>query len=140
MEGKMNTRGLHHVVVVVRDMDTARAHYARVFGEQAVGKVLDAEGYRRCLVPIGAQRLELCQPVDSGGQEAQASSAFRAALQNSGEGVHNVAIEVADVDATWSELESAGLPLIRSALSHSFFVHPRALNGVLVQFLDAGRQ
>lgn len=133
----METRGLHHVVVVVRDMDLARAHYAHVFGEQAVAQVLDAEGYRRCVLPIGAQRLELCQPVGTGDGAGQASSAFRNALDRSGEGVHNIAIEVADVDATWSELEAAGVPLIGSSLSHSFFVHPKALNGALVQFLGS---
>jgi catechol 2,3-dioxygenase-like lactoylglutathione lyase family enzyme len=135
----METRGLHHVVVVVRDMDLARAHYARVFGDQAVAQVLDAEGYRRCIVPIGAQRLELCQPVGPGDGAGQASSAFRNSLDHRGEGLHNLAIEVQDVDATWSELEAAGVPLIGSSLSHSFFVHPRALNGALVQFLGTGQ-
>jgi catechol 2,3-dioxygenase-like lactoylglutathione lyase family enzyme len=136
----MNTRGLHHVVVVVRDMELARAHYARVFGEHAVAQVLEVEGYRRCIVPIGAQRLELCQPVGTGDDSGQASSAFRSSLERNGEGVHNVAIEVEDVDAAWSELEAAGVPLIGSALSHSFFVHPKALNGALVQFLGAERR
>lgn len=136
----MDTRGLHHVVVVVRDMDLARANYARVFGERAVAQVAEAEGYRRCMVPVGAQRIELCQPVDTGDVDGQASSAFLSSLERHGEGVHNLAIEVGRVDAVWSELEAAGVPLIGSTLSHSFFVHPKALNGALVQFLGTERR
>lgn len=136
----MDTRGLHHVVVVVRDMDLARANYARVFGEQAVAQLLEAEGYRRCIVPVGAQRIELCQPVETGDGDRQASSAFRSSLVRHGEGVHNLAVEVEGVDDVWSELEAAGVPLIGSRLSHSFFVHPKALNGALVQFLGTERR
>jgi catechol 2,3-dioxygenase-like lactoylglutathione lyase family enzyme len=137
----MKPNGLDHSVVVVHNIETARAQYACVFGEHAVTKVLEAEGYQYCVIRLGAQRLELCQPVEVHGDgPAQASLAFRATLESRGEGVHNVAVEVADAEAAHAELWAAGVPLIKSSLSRSFFVHPKALNGVLIQFLEAGQQ
>lgn len=134
----MRAKGLDHVVVVVEDMEAARAQYARVFGEDAVAEVLDAPGYQRCIIRLGAQRLELCQPIDAAdGSSPQAARAFRGTLESRGEGLHNFAIEVADVDAAAEELRADGVPLIESSISHSFFVHPKALNGALVQFLEA---
>lgn len=135
----MKANGLDHVVVVVENMDAARAQYARVFGEDAVAEVLEAPGYQRCIIRLGAQRLELCQPVDSDdGSPPQAARAFRGTLESRGEGLHNFAVEIADVDAAAEELKAAGVPLIESSISHSFFVHPKALNGVIVQFLEGG--
>lgn len=135
----MRPIGLDHVVVVVDDMGDARAKYVRVFGEQAVGGVLQAEGYLRCVIRLGAQRLELCQPVDTPEGADQASRAFRTTLSIRGEGIHNFAVEVADVDAVLDELRTAGVPLIESLFSRSFFIHPEAMNGALIQVLEANR-
>jgi catechol 2,3-dioxygenase-like lactoylglutathione lyase family enzyme len=135
----MRPIGLDHVVVVVDDMDDARAKYARVFGEEAVGGVLQAEGYLRCVIRLGTQRIELCQPVDAPEGAEQANRAFRATLSTRGEGIHNFAVEVADVDAVLDELHTAGVPLIKSRFSRSFFIHPEAMNGALIQVLEANR-
>ena len=135
----MKTIGLDHVVVVVDDMDDARTKYVRVFGEEVVGEVLRAEGYLRCEVRLGAQRLELCQPVDAPEGADQANHAFRTTLGTRGEGIHNFAVEVADVDAVLGELRTAGVPLIESRFSRSFFIHPKAMNGALIQVLEAKR-
>jgi catechol 2,3-dioxygenase-like lactoylglutathione lyase family enzyme len=132
--------GLDHVVVVVNDIDEARSRYCSVFGDDAVGEVLEAEGYRRCIVALGGGRLELCQPARVGdGISQQAADAFRATLASRGQGVHNFAVAVDDVPAALEELKDSGVPVIESSFSRSFFVHPKALNGALVQFVEAAR-
>ena len=134
----MDTRGIDHVVVVVRDAETARLGYLRVFGEAAVGPVEEAEAYRRCIVDVGSHRLEICQPLPTDNPaESQASRAFTRTLETRGEGLHSIAVQVPDVVAAAAELGEAEVPILESALSRSFFVHPRALGGLIVQFLEA---
>ena len=136
----MKLNGLDHVVVVVDDIDEARSSYRSVFGEEAVGEVIEAEGYRRCIIALGGGRLELCQPTDTGdGVSPQAAAAFRATLATRGEGLHNVAVAVDDAPSALEQLRESGIPVIESSFSRSFFVHPKALNGVLIQFVEAAR-
>ena len=136
----MDTRGLDHVVVVVRDIDAARLSYEKVFGESAVGPVLEAQAYRRCVVDLGGHRMELCQPLPAEDPaESQASNAFTHTLESRGEGLHSIAVRVPDVRAAAAELKAGDVPVVASSFSKSFFVHPRALSGLIVQFLEADR-
>lgn len=136
----MEIRGLDHVVVVVIDMETARTSYRRVFGDASVGPIVKAQAYLRCLVDLGAQRIELCQPLlTENPAETQATAAFRRTLESRGEGLHSIAVQVEDLEATAEGLDAAGIPVIRSAFSKSFFVHPRFLNGLIVQLMEPDR-
>jgi catechol 2,3-dioxygenase-like lactoylglutathione lyase family enzyme len=133
----MEIRGLDHVVVVVIDIETARTSYRRVFGDGAVGPIIKAQAYLRCLVDLGGQRIELCQPLPAEEPgETQAAAAFGRTLESRGEGLHSIAIQVEDLEAAAEELDAAGIPVIRSAFSKSFFVHPRVLNGLIVQLME----
>ncbi len=127
--------GLHHVAVVVADLDAAVARF-RALGfiggerfsmpEQAVEVVTFRSG---------AGWIELIRPTDPDGPIARF-------LAKRGEGMHHVAYAVPDLEAKLAELESAGVRLIDTAPrtgAHGWriaFVHPDACGGVLTEFVQ----
>ncbi|MCW3040980.1 MAG: hypothetical protein JWM31_2885 [Solirubrobacterales bacterium] len=140
-QARVATLGIDHVVVVVRDLTAAVARYAAVLGPPSGVEGGVDVGYRRALFELGSsgQRIELCQPLDADepGGQSQASRSFRRRLETLGEGVHNVALLVADVPAARAAAERAGTTVIASRHSESFFLHPRDMSGALLQLLAA---
>ena len=80
-----------------------------------------------------SSKLELLEAVD-------ADSAVQKFLDKRGEGLHHLAFEVADADATMNRLRDAGFTLLSDAPQSGaddkriFFVHPKETHGVLVEF------
>ena len=63
-------------------------------------------------------------------------SAVGKAVASRGEGLHTMALEVDDLDATIKDLESNGVQLIGVG-SPQVFIHPKSANGILVQLAPA---
>ena len=74
--------------------------------------------------------IELVAPTNSEG-------AVGRAIESRGEGLHTLAMEVDDLDATVKELESKGVQLIGVG-GPQVFIHPKSANGILVQLTQAG--
>lgn len=61
-------------------------------------------------------------------------------VERKGPGLHHLAFDVDDLDATFARLQEAGVPLLADAPKTGadgkriFFVHPKATHGVLVEF------
>jgi hypothetical protein len=123
----------------VRDINDGVARYTAIFGPPSLVTGGAEVGYHRAVFELGhsGQKVELCQPLDPGepGGDSQASRAFRNRLTKSGEGLHNLAVRVASVADTRERLTAHDLPLITSAHSETFFVHPDAAAGALMQFM-----
>jgi len=139
VERRLDVVAIDHVVVVVRDMADAVARYTRIFGPPVLVTGGAEVGYHRAVFELGrsGQKVELCQPLDPNerGGDSQASRAFRNRLDRSGEGLHNLALRVTSVAETRERLTANDLPLIASAHSDTFFVHPDAAAGALIQFM-----
>jgi methylmalonyl-CoA/ethylmalonyl-CoA epimerase len=127
---------VHHVAVVVRDIDTALGFYRDALG-LPVELVLPipSDGVTIAFLAIGESKVELVQPTD----EATGVARF---LASRGEGFHHVCFEVPDLAATLTELADRGLQLIDSAPRRGAegpvaFIHPSACHGVLVELIEA---
>lgn len=109
---------LHHVCLVVHDIDRAQAYYESLgigpwiayppLADYTDLSVPDRDGfldlrYRVCTV--GPVQLQLCQP----GHDATPQRAF---LDSKGEGVYHLGFEVADADAAEAEGLAAGLSFL----------------------------
>jgi methylmalonyl-CoA/ethylmalonyl-CoA epimerase len=131
---------LHHIGVVVADLDAAISTYTQLgFGEADRFDVPE-QGIRAAFFPLATGAVELIQPTDPEG----AISRF---MSKRGEGFHHVAYEVDDIVASLRQLEADGIELIDATPrtgGHGLliaFIHPRAANGVLtelVQLTDRG--
>jgi catechol 2,3-dioxygenase-like lactoylglutathione lyase family enzyme len=110
-------RKLHHVCVVVRDIDAAQAFYESVgigpwidyppLGEYTDLDVPDPEGFRALKYRyawVGEQQWQLCEP-------GPGDTPQRRFLEERGEGVFHVGFEVPDADT--AERQAAVAPLMR---------------------------
>ena len=129
---------IHHVAYVVADLDAALERLGRSFDlSPAVREVMHEQGVEAVLCGPDGGAVELIRPLDPDGAIARF-------LESRGEGLHHVAFEVGDLDATLAELRGRGAELIderpRPGLGGHLvaFVHPRSANGVLTELVQAG--
>ena len=93
------------------------------------------QGVRVCMLPVGDTHVELLEPLS-------AESAVGRFLSKRGPGIHHIAIEVRDINASLAELKQKGARLIdetprvgaRGCLVA--FVHPSSTNGVLLELVQ----
>ena len=131
---------IHHVAIVVRSIEASLPRYAALFGlePEASPELFATQGVRLCFLPTGpdpAARLELIEPIDP-------ESGVGRFLAARGEGVHHVCLVTDDLPRSLGALARAEAELIDrtprpGAHGDVAFVHPRTLDGVLWELLQA---
>jgi methylmalonyl-CoA/ethylmalonyl-CoA epimerase len=127
---------IHHIAIVVRDIDSALQLYRDKFGLE-VEAVMNME-YDHVVIgflPVGGVKIELVQPTDD-------TTGVARFLDSKGEGFHHICFEVPDIQAALDKLAAMGLTLIDSVARKGgegpvAFVHPKSCNGVLVELIEA---
>ena len=129
-------RELHHVGIVVADLEAALARYAAL-GFSGGERFEVAEQHVVAVVfAAGAGYVELIQPTDPEGPIARF-------LAKRGEGLHHVAYAVDDLAATLDRLAAGGVRLIDAVPrrgTHGWriaFIHPESCAGVLTELVEA---
>lgn len=127
---------VHHVAVIVRDIDDALALWRDLLG-LPVELVLPiaSDGVTIAFLPVGESKIELVMPTDPGTGVARF-------LATKGEGFHHVCLEVPDLAATLTDLAARGAELIdraprRGAEGPVAFLHPRTGRGVMIELIEA---
>lgn len=130
---------LHHVGVLVADLDEALRFYNSFLGVARGAAHESAEhDIRAVLLDIGETHLELFAPLTPDGPIART-------LAKRGPGQHHVAFEVADIDLALEACRAAGIEPIdaapRPGLHQGWrvaFLHPRSCGGVLTELVETG--
>jgi len=124
---------IHHVGVVVRDLEQAYGFWRDVLGlpVHKVATVAD-QGVRAALLTIGGSEIELLEPLSP-------SSGIGKFLAKRGEGLHHICYATEDVAAALEEARAKGVRLIdekpRPGLAGTIcFLHPASTHGVLVEY------
>ncbi|HET6380228.1 MAG TPA: VOC family protein [candidate division Zixibacteria bacterium] len=138
----MSAGAIHHVAVVVRSIEAALPRYRALLGWVPEGEpfAFEPQRVRLCfLAPAGADhatpRIELVEPMDD-------ESGVARFLAVRGEGLHHVCLLTDDLPADLAALAAAEAELIDraprpGAHGQVAFIHPRTLNGVLWELLQA---
>jgi methylmalonyl-CoA epimerase len=127
---------IHHVAVVVRDLDRALAFYRdQLRLPLDVVMPIDTDGVRIGFLPVGESSIELVEPT-------RPDTGVARFLDSRGEGFHHVCLEVDDLAAELDRLAGQGVELIDSAPRRGAegpvaFIHPRSCHGVLVELIEA---
>jgi methylmalonyl-CoA/ethylmalonyl-CoA epimerase len=123
---------VHHVGIVVRDMEQAMRFYRDTLGLH-VHKVetIEEQGVKAALLTLGDSEIELLEPVvpDTG---------VARYLERRGEGLHHVCFQVDDIERDLKLLKAGDIELIdqetRIGLAGRIcFLHPNAMDGTLVE-------
>lgn len=123
----MAFKGVDHLVIRVKDIESSIETWRDKFGlELERTAESEALGIKQAFFPMATGGfIELVSPVDN-------QSAVGRALESRGEGLHTMALEVDDVDATVKHLQENGVQLIGVG-SPQVYIHPKSANGMLVQ-------
>jgi methylmalonyl-CoA/ethylmalonyl-CoA epimerase len=127
---------IDHIGVAVEEIEPALELYRDSFElTLAHREVVEEQGVEAVLLDVGENHVELLAPLG-------ADTPVGRFLAKQGPGLHHVAYQVKDIDATLESLRQAGLQLIdqepRTGIrgSRVAFVHPRATAGVLTEIVE----
>jgi len=126
---------IHHVAVVVEDLDTALAFFSQSLGlPLQERREVPEEGVEIAFLLLDNSELELIQPLDP-------DNSVGRYLARRGEGVHHICLLVPDLDAAVAELEGRGARLAsaicrRADGTRYAFVHPKSAHGVLIELYE----
>ena len=132
----MAALAMHHIGIAVDDLDAAIDRYAALFGGRLEHRErVEDQGVEAASLHVGASRIELLAPL---GPDTPVGKF----LERQGPGLHHVAYQVSDIEATLRALSAAGMRLIdeqpRTGIRNSrvAFVHPRSTGGVLTEIVQ----
>lgn len=127
---------VEHIALAVSDLDAAIAHYTRVWGLVLDHReVVEDQGVEEAMLRIGESYIQLLAPLSP-------ETTVGKFIARRGEGLHHIAYEVDDIEATLESLRANGAQLIdekprRGSRNTSVaFVHPKGNRGVLVELVE----
>ena len=127
---------IEHVAIAVADLEGAIAHYRDVWGlEVSHRERVEDQGVEEAMLPLGDSYLQLLGATGP-------NTTVGKFLERRGQGLHHIAYEVDDLEATLAELKGKGVALIdeRPRLGgrgHMVaFVHPKSNHGLLVELIQ----
>ena len=136
MNGVCTVNHIDHVAIAVKDINAALEFFQTVFdAPPSEVSVMPGHGVKASLIQIGQTRIELLEALDPDNPVGRF-------VQNKGEGLHHLALNVSGLQDKLDFLSARGLQLIdkepREGLSGSVaFVHPRSVFGVLTELVES---
>jgi methylmalonyl-CoA/ethylmalonyl-CoA epimerase len=125
-----------HIGVAVEDLDASLELYERDYGMTLVHRETIAEqGVEAALLDVGENHIELLAAT---GPDTPVGKF----IARKGPGMHHVAYQVDDIEATLAALRQSGLQLIdetpRTGIRNSrvAFLHPKTAGGLLTEIVQ----
>jgi methylmalonyl-CoA/ethylmalonyl-CoA epimerase len=127
---------IDHIGVAVQELESSLELYRESFQMRVAHReVVQEQGVEAVLLDVGENHVELLAPLGP-------DTPVGRFLAKKGPGLHHVAYQVSDIDATLGALKQAGLALIdeqpRIGIrgSRVAFMHPAATVGVLTEIVE----
>jgi len=128
---------INHIGIAVSSIDQALKLYTEVLGLSLKEiEVVEEQRVRTAILPVGESKIELLESIDPEGPLARHIEKF-------GEGIHHLALEVADIEEALSKVAQSGLPLIDEkprqgvAETRIAFLHPKGTGRVLLELVQS---
>jgi methylmalonyl-CoA epimerase len=127
---------INHLGIATKGIEEALKFWSDALGlENVHTEVVEDQKVRVAMLPLGESRLELLEPTSG-------DSPISKFLEKRGGGIHHIAVEVDDIDASLAQLKAKGARLIdespRIGAEECLvaFVHPSSANGVLLELVQ----
>jgi methylmalonyl-CoA/ethylmalonyl-CoA epimerase len=123
---------VHHVGVVVRDIDQAMRFWRDTLGLSLHKlEMIEEQGVKAALLSLGESEVELLEPV-------VADNGVARYLERKGEGLHHICFQSTDVERDLESLKAKGTEMIdqttRVGLAGRIcFLHPNTMDGALIE-------
>ena len=127
---------INHLGIATNGIDDALKFWADALGlENVHTETVEDQKVRVAMLPIGESRVELLEPTSD-------DSPISKFLEKRGGGIHHIAVEVDDIEASLAQLKAQGMRLIDETPRVGAegclvaFVHPAASGGVLLELVQ----
>jgi methylmalonyl-CoA epimerase len=129
---------IDHIGIAVEDLDAAIALHEATYGMPLVHReTVTEQGVEAVLFDVGENHVELLRPLSD-------ETPVGRFLARRGPGLHHVAYQVGDIEATLAALKGQGVRLIDETprigirKTRVAFLHPGASGGVLTEIVQPG--
>ena len=125
-----------HIAIAVNNLDEAVTNYQRVLKvDRLEVEIVHNEKVRVAMLELADTRLELMEPTAE-------DSPIKKFLVDRGEGIHHIAITADDIERDISRATANGMKILGGLRLGSYgrritFIHPKSMNGVLMEFCEA---
>jgi LAO/AO transport system kinase len=132
--GWMKELKLDHLGIAVKSIANSRKFYEMLGLTVLHEESVEHEQVHTAMLPLGESRLELLQPLNE-------DSVIGRFIEKRGEGLHHIAVKVADADGMFATLQEKGVRLVSDQVRvgagghRYFFVHPSSAGGVLIEIV-----
>ncbi|HUQ32310.1 MAG TPA: methylmalonyl-CoA epimerase [Pyrinomonadaceae bacterium] len=127
---------IEHIGIATRAIEESLRFWRDALGlEVTHTEVVEEQGVRVAMLPVGEPRIELLEPTGSDSPVAKF-------LEKRGAGIHHIAVRVDDIRATLEGLKATGARLIDETPRVGAggclvaFVHPSTAGGVLLELVE----
>jgi methylmalonyl-CoA epimerase len=128
-----------HITIAVRDLDQAIDTFSNLFGLYARDRrKVKHMGMENAFIPLGDMAIELMQPLG----DPESPDDVQRTLDRKGEGIMNLCLTVENLREAIAHLENTGVRIIKGRDADGneiVFVHPKDVNGVLVELRTGKR-
>ena len=131
---------VHHVGVVVRNLDEALGMYEKIFDLKPSEVKTTSDGQVKvAFLPVGDGEIELIQPLDY-------NSALSRFLQSHGEAIHHISLATNDIEGDVDKIRKEGgsfladNPVIGAHGVPIIFMDPRTTNDIPIELLQEPRR
>lgn len=128
---------IDHIGIAVQSIEESRKLYEALGLHVEAIEEVPHEGVRVALIPCGASRIELLEPMSG-------DSAVAKFLEKRGPGIHHLCLRSDDVRADDARLRDAAFQVLRPEPTRGAggcwvqFVHPKSTGGVLLELSEEG--
>lgn len=125
-----------HIAIAVNDADTALENYKKILKIDKIDvEEVPNEKVKVVMLNLEDTRLELIEPLED-------TSPISKFLKERGEGIHHIAITADEIENDVNHAKESGMRFLGELRTGSYgrkitFIHPKSLNGVLVEFCQA---
>jgi methylmalonyl-CoA/ethylmalonyl-CoA epimerase len=128
---------INHLGIATKSIDEALKFWEDALGLEHVHiETVEDQKVRVGMLLLGESRIELLEPTSD-------DSPISKFLEKRGPGIHHIAVEVADIEASLNALKAKGMrlidqkPRIGAEGCLVAFVHPSSTNGVLLELVQS---
>ena len=128
---------INHLGIATKGIDDALKFWEDALGlENVHTETVEDQKVRVAMLPLGESRIELLEPTSD-------DSPISKFLDKRGGGIHHIAVEVEDIEASLKTLKDKGMRLIDETPRLGAegclvaFVHPSSANGVLLELVQS---
>jgi methylmalonyl-CoA/ethylmalonyl-CoA epimerase len=127
---------IDHIAIAVNNLDEAIGNYQRILKvDRLEVEIVHNEKVRVAMLELSDTRIELMEPTSE-------DSPIKKFLVDRGEGIHHIAITADDIEKDISRATANGMKTLGGLRLGSYgrritFIHPKSINGVLMEFCEA---